>query len=247
MEYWQIDINCDVGEGIGNEASLFPLISSCNIACGGHAGDADSMREIIGLAREHGLKIGAHPSYPDRAHFGRISMKLPHKELQASIYQQLTTLQEILIQENATMHHLKPHGALYNDLMTDRRLADVFLESIMPFKSRCSLFVPYGSIVAQEALIQGFAIQYEAFADRRYGHGYSLAPRKMSGAVIESPEEVLQQLVGMVKEKKLQTLAGEQLPIDAQTYCIHGDTASAFQILTYLAGELPNQGIYLEK
>ena len=247
MENWQIDINCDVGEGIGNETSLFPLISSCNIACGGHAGDVNTMRDIAGLAMEHKLKIGAHPSYPDREHFGRVSMKIPPHDLQAVIHEQLTTLQNILRRQNALLHHIKPHGALYNDMMADLLLANTFLEAISYFKSSCFLFVPYGSVIAEEASKQGFKIQYEAFADRRYLGGYHLAPRKMAGAVIESPEAVLQQLLGMVKEKKLRTLDGRQLPIEAQTFCIHGDTPSAFQILMYLAKELPNQGIYLNK
>lgn len=247
MGHWEIDINCDVGEGMGNEASLFPFISSCNIACGGHAGDAESMQETVVLALAHKIKIGAHPSYPDREHFGRVSMKLSESEFQASIHEQLSALEKILLQENTIMHHVKPHGALYNDMMTDRRLAGAFLETIAYLKSRCFLFVPFGSVIAEEALNQGFKIQVEAFADRRYLDGYSLAPRKKHGAVIASPEAVLQQLVGMVKDSRLETLDGVQLPIEAETYCIHGDTPSAFQILTYLAKELPNQGIYLKK
>ena len=111
-----IDINCDVGEGIGNERSLFPHISSCNIACGGHAGDLNSMSEIVQLARRSGIKVGAHPSYPDRENFGRKSMKIEKRLLISSIQKQIKALESILISSNMQLHHIKAHGALYNDM-----------------------------------------------------------------------------------------------------------------------------------
>lgn len=247
MDKWVIDINCDVGEGIGNEALLFPYISSCNIACGGHAGDEASMTGVVRLALKHHLKIGAHPSYPDREHFGRVSMKMPKVEFQACIQRQVEALEGILRREKAEMHHLKPHGALYNDLMGDQELTRYFLESILHLRDLCVLYVPFGSVYAVEASTRGFDIQYEAFADRRYQLGYRLASRHLEGAVIEDPGEVFEQLVRMVKKQQVQTIEGTMLPLSAQTYCIHGDTRSALQILMYLANELPKQGIYLKK
>jgi UPF0271 protein len=205
------------------------------------------MSRTVRLALDHGVKIGAHPSYPDREHFGRVSMKLPLPELQLSIQAQLSALAEVLKEEKTGLHHIKPHGALYNDMVGNRSLAVAFLDAIAQYKNACFLFVPYGSVIAGEAHSRGYNTKHEAFADRRYLQGYSLAPRQMHGAVITSPEAVLGQLAGMVKNKRLKTLDNLELPMEAQTYCIHGDTPSAFQILTYLAEELPNQGIYLKK
>lgn len=247
MQKKVIDINCDVGEGIGNEALLFPFISSCNIACGGHTGDAHSMREVVRLAKRNKLKIGAHPSYPDKLNFGRVHMQMSHAKFRESIREQLAALEAILLEEEVTMHHIKAHGALYNDLAGDPRLATEFLKNIAPYKHRCYLYVPYGSAIATEAVRYGYNFLYEAFGDRAYTNNYRLVPRKLAGAVIEDPDTVLQQLLLMIREQKVRTLNGSQIPIEAHTFCIHGDTPSALQILMYLAGELPKYGIYLKE
>jgi UPF0271 protein len=242
-----IDINCDVGEGIGNEALLFPFISSCNIACGGHAGDAHSMRAVVQLAKKNKLKIGAHPSYPDKLNFGRVHMQMSKTKFRESIQEQLAALDAILLQEEVAMHHIKAHGALYNDLAGDPRLASEFLKNIAPYKPQCYLYVPYGSAIATEAARYGYNFLYEAFGDRAYTNSYSLAPRKLAGAVLEDPDTVLRQLLFMIREQKVRTLNGSDIPIEAHTFCIHGDTPSALQILMYLAGELPKYGIYLKE
>lgn len=247
MDEWHIDINCDVGEGMENEARLFPYISSCNIACGGHAGDAISMREVVRLALGHGLHIGAHPSYPDRRNFGRVSMKLSREALCASLGEQLDSLNAVLDREQAALHHVKPHGALYNDLARDPTLASWFLEALNANNIRCLLYAPYGSVIARVALKAGFGIRYEAFGDRSYVKAHTLAPRSMKGALIEEPAAVLQHMLLMVRDGKVKTLDGSLHPIQASTYCIHGDTPGALQILMYLARELPRYGIYLEK
>lgn len=247
MEKVIIDINCDIGEGTADEALLFPFISSCNIACGGHAGDEASMREAVRLAKNNRLKIGAHPSYPDRANFGRLHMEMPAGAFKTAVRGQLASLDSILLQEKAIMHHIKPHGALYNDLVADRGLAALFLEGISAYKNQCRLYVPWGSAIAAEALSQGYKIDYEAFGDRRYTADGRLVSRKLAGAVIEDPKAVLEQLLMMIREQGVKTLNGTVIPIEAHTFCIHGDTPAAFQILTYLAGELPKHGIYLKE
>jgi UPF0271 protein len=247
MQKKVIDINCDVGEGIENEALLFPFISSCNIACGGHAGDAHSMKEVVRLAKRNKLKIGAHPSYPDKPNFGRIHMQMSQVKFRESIQEQLAALEAILLQEEVAMHHIKAHGALYNDLAGDPRLATEFLKNIAPYKQHSYLYVPYGSAIATEAIRHGYHFLYEAFGDRAYTNNYGLAPRKLAGAVIEDPDTVLQQLLLMIREQKVSTLNGSQIPIEAHTFCIHGDTPSALQILMYLARELPKYGIYLKE
>jgi len=247
MQKKVIDINCDVGEGIGNEALIFPFISSCNIACGGHAGDAHSMREMVQLAKKNKLKIGAHPSYPDKLNFGRVHMQMSKAKFRESIQEQLAALDATLLQEEVAMHHIKAHGALYNDLAGDPRLASEFLKNIAPYKQQCYLYVPYGSAIATEATRYGFNFLYEAFGDRAYTNNYSLAPRRLAGAVIEDPDTVLRQLLLMIREQKVRTLNGSDIPMEAHTFCIHGDTPSALQILMYLAGELPKYGIYLKE
>ncbi len=242
-----IDINCDVGEGIGNEKELFSVISSCNIACGGHAGDRKSMSHVVHLAKEYGIKIGAHPSYPDRENFGRKSLDISHKALIDSIINQLTGFLKILKIERAQCHHIKAHGALYNDLARNSDLAKIFIKAINPFIDGLKLYVPYGSALAGEALNKNIAIVYEAFADRNYNDDLSLVSRALPEALILEPKKVLNHVVRMVKEGKVKTIQNNLVQIKAETFCIHGDTPTALQILTYLANELPKQHIVIAK
>lgn len=244
---WIIDINCDVGEGLQNEARLFPFISSCNLACGGHAGDAETMNEVIRLAVKHQIKIGAHPSYPDREHFGRKSMLLPSEKFKASISKQLDHLDTLIIDHGASLHHIKAHGALYNDLGKDQELAKTYLECILPYKDKISLYVSFGSVIAGEALKMGFKITYEAFGDRNYEKDLSLVPRSQANALITDPKLVLKHLLLMIKKGVVRVPEGDLVPIVANTFCIHGDTVSAYEILMYLSEELPKQHIHLEE
>ncbi|MFK7814274.1 MAG: 5-oxoprolinase subunit PxpA [Maribacter sp.] len=238
-----IDINCDVGEGIGNEAELLPLISSCNIACGGHAGDLNTMTNVVRLAKENRVKIGAHPSYPDKENFGRVSMDINSEVLIKSIQTQLESFTTILKQENVIMHHIKPHGALYNDVVKNSDLAKVFLEAISSYKQQAILYVPYKSAIESEALKQNFSIKQEAFGDRNYNSDLSLVSRKLTNAVIAEPEEVLSQLISIVKESQVRAKDGSLVKLKADTFCIHGDTSTALQILAYLTVELPKHNI----
>lgn len=238
-----IDLNCDMGEGVGNEADLMPLISSCNIACGGHAGDRASMDICVSLALEHGVRIGAHPSYPDRDHFGRKSMVMGKEGLKAALEHQLGEFDTVLRGRGATFHHIKAHGALYNDLAKGGALAEDYLEALAPYQGRAALYVPAGSAFELIARGSGFVTVAEAFADRAYTEGGHLAPRNLPGAVLQRPERVLEQLREMVLKGQVRTLEGSLLPIVAQTFCIHGDTPGAFEILTYLSRELPKSEI----
>ncbi|MEH6681206.1 MAG: 5-oxoprolinase subunit PxpA [Sediminicola sp.] len=247
MEKIFIDINCDVGEGLGNEKELFPHISSCNIACGGHAGDVGTMGEVALLALSHHVRIGAHPSYPDRENFGRTSMDLSPLELRRTLGQQIDSLIGVLERAGATLDHIKPHGALYNDVAKDISKAKAFLKAVSPYRESVFLYLPYGSVVASEARFQGFKVQLEAFADRNYLSDLSLVSRKRSNAVIEEPKEVLAHLIRMVKNGVVRTLDGTETKILAHTYCIHGDTPTVLQILMYLSKELRNHLIFLKK
>ncbi len=242
-----IDINCDVGEGVGNETQLLPLISSCNIACGAHAGDSKTMAEVVRLAKKHAVKIGAHPSYPDRENFGRLSMTISDTELIKSLQSQLHTLEVMLKKEEVALHHIKPHGALYNDLAKDALLSITFLKAIADHRDHVFLYLPPNSVVAEIAEREGYQIRYEAFADRNYNEDLSLVSRSLPNALLTIPEAVFSQLVSMVQNREVQTITGKRVSIKADTYCVHGDTTNALQILTYLAQKLPNHQIQIKK
>ena len=247
MEGIYIDINCDVGEGIGNEADLLPLISSCNIACGGHAGDDRSMAHVVKLAKQYGVRIGAHPSYPDKENFGRFSMDIGSTELTKSIKAQIHALETILHKEQVSLNHIKPHGALYNDLAKNEAIADLFLKAIASYRESVVLYAPPGSVIAKKAIKNDFKVKLEAFADRSYNQDLSLVSRKLPNAVLNDPKIVLHHLVKMVNENKVVTINGKESHIEADTYCLHGDTPNALQIIMYLSQELPKQQIYIQK
>ena len=242
-----IDINCDVGEGVGNEAQLLPLISSCNIACGGHAGDAETASSVIRLAKTIGVKIGAHPSYPDRENFGRKSIDISSQDLISSIQAQLDLFSSLLLKEKAELNHIKAHGALYNDLAKNTSLAKTFIKAIRPYMGRAKLYAPVNSALAVLAQENKISVVYEAFADRRYNDDLSLVSRTSSQALITSPSEALEQIRSIAVEGKVTTLNGKKVPIKAETFCIHGDTPAALQILMYLVEELPGQQIFIAK
>ncbi len=242
-----IDINCDLGEGLANDAELMPYISSCNIACGGHTGNESSMRATIRLAKKHKVKIGAHPSYPDTANFGRKTMELSPKQFRESIGQQLAVFGSIVEEEAALWHHIKPHGALYNELAKNAQLAAVFLDACGDFLKDRYLYVPFQSEIAALAVKSKLKIMVEAFADRNYNRDLSLVSRTSATAVITNPVKVLEHLVRMVHEGKVKTVNGDLVPLNASTFCVHGDTSSALEILMYLHQELPKYNIQFLK
>ena len=233
-----LDINCDVGEGVGNEQDLMPLIDSCSVACGGHAGDLVSMRSVIRLAKQYKVRIGAHPSYPDKKNFGRLSMKISAEELTMSIQSQLANFVTIAREEKAKLYHIKPHGALYNDLAKDDILADIFLEAIKKYQDSVLLYVPFKSVIERQAVTAGFHVKREAFADRNYANDLSLVPRTHAKAVITNPKEVLAHLLHMVKNNKVRTVDNSEIYLKAETFCLHGDTPNALEILMYIRRNL---------
>ncbi|RAV29293.1 5-oxoprolinase subunit PxpA [Sinomicrobium soli] len=230
-----IKINCDLGEGLDNEALLMPYISSCSIACGGHAGSRDIMERVVELALEHRVHTGAHPSYPDRENFGRRSVEMEDGALIRSIREQLLFLSDILEEKGAALHHIKAHGALYNDMAEDTQKAAVFLEAIAPFTEQAVLYAPFGSEVAKMAEEKGTGVVYEAFADRNYTDRLTLVPRTRKDAVITDKEKIREHVVRMLEEHRVRTAAGRYIPIKADTFCLHGDNSNAVEILEYLA------------
>lgn len=244
---FQIDINCDVGEGIGNETRIFPYISSCNIACGGHTGTLQQMVEMVQLAKKNGVKIGAHPSYPDPINFGRKSMLISEDELIQSIQLQIKNLEPVIKEHNSTLHHIKPHGALYNDIAKNKKLATTFLKAIEGYKVTTVLYVPYGSVIAGLAVTKGFKISYEAFMDRNYNDDLSLVERFKPNAMIKNSRAVLHHILPMIKNNIVITNSKKSIRFNANTYCIHSDTENSSSILLYLYNELPKHSISIKK
>lgn len=247
MNIYSIDINCDLGEGFNNESLIMPYISSCNIACGAHAGDRETMKLVAGLAKEHRVLVGAHPSYPDKQNFGRSTMQISDGDLIKSVRDQILELEGILEEIHISMAHIKPHGALYNDVARDSRIAGLFIEAINPFKDKKALYVPYGSTIEKLALANGFKITYEAFADRNYNSDLSLVSREHSNALIQDPMDVLKHIIYIVENQQVKTVDGAPIKLLADTYCIHGDAPSTLQILMYLSKELPKYKIFIKK
>ena len=246
MHPFSIDINADVGEGIGNEAELLPLISSCNIACGGHAGDINTMRDVVQLAKQHGVKIGAHPSFPDKENFGREIIKMPYAALFATIKDQIKVLKTIAREEQVLLHHVKPHGALYNLAIHDTSTAEVIIEVMKRFHQPLKLYVPFGSVIAKLAIQENIPITYEAFADRNYNEDLSLVSRKKPDALITSSEDMFNHVYGMIVHQKVVTISGVEVALKADTFCIHGDNPKASKLAQNLRQKLLSCGIKIQ-
>lgn len=225
-----MDINCDLGEGLDNDNQLMPLLDSCNISCGGHAGDEFSIRKSIRMAKKNLVKIGAHPSYPDRENFGRKKLVIPFSDLKGSIMAQLKLFENICKEEQAIFHHIKPHGALYNEAAIDPEIAGLLIQVMSNFPG-VNLYVPPNSVIERLALENNVPIITEAFADRSYHSNLTLVSRSHPKALLTDPKEVLDHVKQMMLYGKVKTIEGELVPIKAETLCIHGDNPSAVEIL----------------
>ncbi|HLP95640.1 MAG TPA: 5-oxoprolinase subunit PxpA [Saprospiraceae bacterium] len=221
-----IDLNCDMGEGMPNDAALMPLISSANIACGYHAGDGQIMQKTITLALEHGVKIGAHPSFPDRENFGRTPMQLPAEEITAIVKHQIELLAELAEKHHTRVHHVKPHGALYNMAWRDTEIATAICKAILETDPSLVLYAQSGSALISFGETLGLQTCSEVFADRSYQPDGSLTPRSMPHALLENDADVLRQVLQMVTQQTVNA-DGQTIPVRAQTICLHGDGAHA--------------------
>ena len=226
-----ININCDLGEGLNNEHIIMPLINSCNIACGGHAGDSNSMIECVEISIKNEVLIGAHPSYPDRENFGRKKIDISRFELYYSLLDQIERLNSIAKSYGTKLHHIKAHGALYNQMFTDRDLSDFYLDTIKSFQEECYIYIPYNSQIEKSALEKGYRIMYEAFGDRLYNDNLSLVSRDNKDALINTPKSVIDQIYNIIDSKKIKSINGIYQSIKADTICIHSDTDNAVEIL----------------
>jgi 5-oxoprolinase (ATP-hydrolysing) subunit A len=249
----RVDLNCDMGEGMDTDAEIFPFISSANIACGGHAGDAGTMRRTVGLALQHGVAVGAHPSYPDRAGFGRTDMleSSPGKgdrplrldDLADMLTDQLEQLQKITQEMGGRLHHVKPHGALYNRAAKDAVVSEIICQTIKSFDPSLLLYGLSGSEMRRQAGALGIGFVSEVFADRTYQRDGSLTPRTEPHALIHDDEMMIRQVLMMVREGKVCAADGGDVSIAADTICLHGDGARAVLFAARIRAELEWHGI----
>jgi UPF0271 protein len=225
-----IDLSADLGEGADGEDQIWPLIDSANVACGGHVGDEQSMRDAVARALEHGVRLGAHPSYPDRENFGRVSLSITHDALRASLIAQLDALRAF-----APLHHVKAHGALYNDAHRDRALAGVIIDAIGDLAIVCS----DSSQMATVARERGVRVIREAFADRRYEPDGSLMSRKLAGSLL-TVDEAAQQGRMLASEGTVIAREGSRISIPFDTICIHADMQHAVERLRAIRAAIRN-------
>ncbi len=240
-----IHINCDLGEGGGFDDQLMPLISACNIACGGHYGDRESVRDTVALAVRNKVQVGAHPSYPDVENFGRKSMEIGSEELKRTLKEQILRVKDEIEQKEGTLHHVKPHGALYNDIVKDWEKAEIVVESILEIDTRLILFVPPGSIV-QKVARGRLKTWMEGFADRGYHADFTLVSRSQPNAVLKTKQEIFERVFSVAKNGIIKTVDQKELKADWDTVCLHSDTENALEILRYLHAELKNNKIYIQ-
>lgn len=241
---WEIDLNCDMGEGIGNDASIIPYVSSISIACGGHAGNRETIRQTIQLAKKANVSIGAHPSYPNRENFGRTKMDIAYSSLHESLISQLKIIQEIATEQNYPLVHLKPHGALYNQAAIDLELAQQIVSISKEMNPRWSIWGLPNSALEKMCVAQGVHFIPEGFADRSYQPDGSLTPRTYPHALIETTENCIEQVIQMIKQKKVTALSGEEIDCNVATICLHGDGVHALTFAKALREEFKTQHIH---
>ena len=224
-----IDLNADLGEGAPLDAELMSVVTSCNIACGGHAGDETSMRLALKQAREHAVSAGAHPSFPDRENFGRKEMDLAGPDLVQSLSNQVTALRDLADEEGVRLRHLKPHGALYNMAAKDAELAANVVDALQSALPDARLVGPPGSQLQQAAEARGVAFIAEGFADRAYENNGRLRARGQPGAMIHDAALQSKQALQIATQQNVTTYDGQVYPLPVQTICVHGDTPAAFE------------------
>jgi len=227
-----IDINSDLGESfgaytLGNDAEVLRYVTSANIACGFHASDPLTMQKAVRLAKEAGVQIGAHPGYPDLVDFGRREMKVSPAELKAMVIYQTGALQAVCRAEGTKLHHVKPHGAMYNMAAKDEALADAIAEAVAAVDGSLVLVGLSGSCFKAAAEKHGLVFAAEVFADRAYEDDGSLVSRTKPGAMIEDEELAIRRMLCLVREGTIESRNGREIRLEADTICVHGDSPKA--------------------
>lgn len=238
-----IDLNADLGEGGNCDAELLGLCSSANISCGVHAGNADTMATAIRLAMARGVRIGAHPSFPDRENMGRSEMQLPFASLRNHLFYQLGAIDLLARTHGARLSHIKPHGALYNQAAVDRELAESLVFIFQEFDPALALMTLAGGELEYAGRQAGLQVISEGFADRRYTLFGTLLPRSEPGAVIDDSAEAVAQSLRMILEETVIANDGTPVRVRADSLCIHGDTPEALQLARALHQAFHKAGI----
>lgn len=241
----RLDLNADLGEGCAFDAELMSVVTSCNIACGGHAGDAVSMRTALSLAKENQVAAGAHPSFPDRENFGRTKSSLSGEALEESLREQVSALKSEANTLGVSLTHLKPHGALYNMAALDAGLAESVVSVLRAMLPDAALFGPPNSRLQAAAEADDVLFVAEGFADRAYEADGRLRDRTLTDAVIHDAEAQSNQALTMATRKEVVTYPGETIALPVRTICVHGDTPGAFAAAQSIKATLERHGITL--
>ncbi|RTI01040.1 hypothetical protein CSW23_08790 [Thermus scotoductus] len=243
-----VDLNVDAGESYGtftygHDREIFPLVTSVNLACGFHGGSPTRIREAVALAKAHGVAVGAHPGFPDLVGFGRRDMALSPEEVYADLLYQIGALYAFLKTEGLSLHHVKPHGALYLRACRDRETARAIAEAVKAFDPEVPLVVLLGTVYEEEARRAGLRVVLEAFPERAYLRNGQLAPRSLPGSWISDPKEAARRALRMVLEGKVEALDGGEVEVKAETLCIHGDNPNAPEVALAVRKALEEAGI----
>ncbi|OOF59017.1 5-oxoprolinase subunit PxpA [Rodentibacter myodis] len=238
-----VDLNADLAEGFPYDKALLSLLSSANIACGLHAGNAVAMQSAVKFAKENQVRIGAHPGFPDRENFGRTAMQFAPQELVAYLNYQLGALQAICRAEGVSIAYVKPHGALYNQAAKDENLAALIAKMVYRFDPSLKLMGLAGSLMLKIAEEEGVGTISEVFADRHYLEDGSLVPRTQPNAMVESDDEAIAQVLQMVKEGTVTAINGKVIPVKAESICLHGDNQHALAFAQRIVAEFKKHHI----
>ncbi len=247
----QIDLNCDMGEAFGNypmpnDETLFDSITSANIACGFHAGDPEVMQRTVFTAIKKGVAIGAHPGLPDLQGFGRREMKISANEVYQITLYQIGALSGFVKAANGKLHHVKPHGALYNMAAKDAKLAKAIAEAVRDFDADLILYGLAGSELIKAAENTGIKTASEVFADRTYQDDGSLTPRTQNNAMITEEKLAIEQVMLMVQQQQVISVDKRSIPLKAETLCLHGDGAHALEFARTINAKLKSEGISIK-
>lgn len=233
-----IDLNADVGEGAEWDELLVPLVTSVNIACGAHAGDERTMAKTMALAQEHGVRVGAHPGFADRESMGRQDIELSDREIEELVVGQLAVLRE-----HGEFQYVKPHGALYTMSARDSRVAGAIAGAVRKFDARLALLGLAGSESVRAGRAQGLTVVSEAFADRRYDRAGQLVRRGTPGAMIDTVDDAVAQVISIAQRREVQSIEGEVVRVEAESICLHGDNEHAVAFAGRLRAELRDAGV----
>jgi 5-oxoprolinase (ATP-hydrolysing) subunit A len=238
-----VDLNADLGEGAGHDDDLLELVTSANIACGFHAGDAGTMRHSIEAARARDVAVGAHPSLFDRENFGRKELPVKPDEIFDAVVYQLGIFQAIAQAVGVRPNHVKPHGALYNMAVRDEQLADAIARATASVDFKLILFAPQDTALSRAAEKYGLKIAREVFADRNYLSNGQLVPRSRADALLHDPAQAAPRVLRMLREGKVRSVDGADVEVSAETICLHGDNPEAVEFARALRADLEKKGV----